>query len=111
MTMDPRMYMRLPYSPLPPRTQALTSETFNIPPLDGSLTVAQMLDWQAEHSPSHAMYEYVEDDGTVSKLKFPEVQRAVHRGAKLVKEVLSIGNVMQGKKRTLVAIVANAGMY
>ena len=107
--MDPRLYMKWPYPPLPTRTQALSSETFKVPPLDGSLTIVQMLDWQAEHSPGHSMYEYAEDDGSIVKLKFPEVRRAVHRGARLIEKALPTRESIRDKVRPLIAVVANAG--
>ncbi|KAJ7870004.1 hypothetical protein B0H13DRAFT_2557202 [Mycena leptocephala] len=45
------MKMHPPRSlPRPPQTQALRSPTFKPPPLDGSLTIAQIYDWHFQHT-------------------------------------------------------------
>lgn len=107
--MDPLQYMRAPFPPVPRQTQALSSTTFNIPPLDGSLTLPQMVDWHAEHSPQHTVFEYAEADGTVVAVKFPELMCAMHRGARVVLSGMPKSGFDGKKKRPLVAIVANSG--
>ena len=107
--MDPREYMRVPFPPLERRTQGITSDTFKVPPLDGSLTIPEIFDWQAEQSPYHPVYEYAEEDGSIVSLNYIEVRRAIHRGACLVEDALSASVSPRGNKRSIVAIVSNAG--
>ncbi|KAF7329185.1 Acetyl-CoA synthetase-like protein [Mycena kentingensis (nom. inval.)] len=46
-------------------TQGLTSHTWRAPPLDGSLTLPQILEWQLKKSPEHIAYVYDDPDGLV----------------------------------------------
>lgn len=107
--MDPRDYMQLPYPPIPGRTQGLSHKTFKVPPLDGSLCFAQQFDWQAENSPDHPLFEYVDDDGTPVSINFATAQYAVHRGARSVLNALKEAGVLKSKVRPLVAFVAASG--
>lgn len=107
--MDPRAYMRVPFPPFERRTQGISSNTFKVPPLDGSLTIPELFDWQAEHSPHYPVYEYAEDGGFIVALTFTEARQAIHRGVRLIQDVLSATASTRNKSRPIVAIVSSAG--
>ncbi|KAJ7579078.1 hypothetical protein C8J56DRAFT_1006701 [Mycena floridula] len=70
--------------PAPPQTQALFSDSFRPPPLDGSLTLAQIWDWHAENTPEHRLFVYANSDGSIRTILWPEAVRAVHTGANML---------------------------
>lgn len=72
--------------PLPPKTQALSSVSFRPPPLDGSLTITEMLAWQAKNSPNHDFIVYTRDDGTKGSVKFTDIVDAMYRGSRIIRE-------------------------
>ena len=78
--MNPASYMQLPLPPLP-RTQGLSSPTFKLPPLDGSLILPHVWDWHYETSPDHPVMVYSDDDGSTTIIRMKEVVHAIHRAA------------------------------
>ncbi|PBK81171.1 hypothetical protein ARMGADRAFT_948670 [Armillaria gallica] len=50
--------------PLPNR-QAVESDTFRPPPIDGSFTLQQMYDWHLQHSPHRRLFVYSREDGSI----------------------------------------------
>lgn len=103
--MNPNDYKTLPI-PLVPQTQSLTSTTFRVPPLDGSLTVPEIHDWHLENSPNHPLFEYAEDDGAIRSITWAEAVRAIHRAGRIVQKDLQ----HDGSKVPIIAIVAASGM-
>ena len=97
----------LPIPPVP-HTQALSSTTFRLPPLDGTLTIAEMWDWHTEHSPEHPVFEYSDDDGNVTTIKWPEATRAMHRAGRLVKSFAD-AHPSSTDRKPIVAILASTG--
>ncbi|GJE93572.1 acetyl-CoA synthetase-like protein [Phanerochaete sordida] len=107
--MNPRDYMRLPYPEIPgPPTQGLSHPSFKCPPIDGSLCLAQQLDWQAEHSPNHTLFEYIDDDGKLVTIDFATAQYAVHRGARIILGALKEAGVLEAKERPVIAFISAA---
>ncbi|KAF9553317.1 acetyl-CoA synthetase-like protein [Agrocybe pediades] len=78
----------LPYLPAPPQTQALASKTFRPPPLDGSLSLAEIYDWHLENTPNHPLFIYAHDNGDLRTILYPEAVRAIHVGARLVRKTM-----------------------
>ncbi|KAF8161947.1 hypothetical protein K438DRAFT_1909851 [Mycena galopus ATCC 62051] len=74
--------------PPPPQTQARCSSTFRPPPLDGSLTMAQIYDWHFENTPDHRLFVYAQADGTKRIIYWPEAVHAVYVGAKILRDRL-----------------------
>ncbi|KAJ7229429.1 hypothetical protein B0H12DRAFT_1147826 [Mycena haematopus] len=70
----------------PPQTQALSSSTFSPPPLDGTLTVAEMYDWHGQNTPHHRLFVYARDDGSIRTVYWPEAVQAVYMGARILRE-------------------------
>lgn len=77
-----------------PTPQGVNSKTFVAPPIDGSLTVPQVFDFNAEHSPNHpwAVYEKLADaesselpeHDNLDHITYKQLQRGIHRVAKLI---------------------------
>jgi hypothetical protein len=74
-----------------PQAHALTSTTFRLPPLDGSLTIPEVYDWHLIHNPDHVLWIHSSggaiDDRTEITLK--QGVHAIHRAARLLTEHLS----------------------
>ncbi|KAF9497912.1 acetyl-CoA synthetase-like protein [Pleurotus eryngii] len=81
------MSPRLPLPPLP-KTQALTSSTFKIPPLDGSLSVPELYDWHYCHKTEHPVFEFPGENDQQTIIKWPELVRAIHTGARIIRNLL-----------------------
>jgi len=83
----------LAFPPIP-RTHAHSpsNATFAAPPLDGSATVLQTLDWHYERSSCHPFFMYAQlDDGANRVITWKETVEAVYTGAKLIR-----GRVQRG---------------
>ena len=94
------------FPPFPRQTQALTSKTFKVPPLH--LSLPQLYDWNYEHSPEHPVFEYLEDDGSITSLRYRDVIPAIHRGARIISSVLGT-RIQDSKKQVVVAVLAVSG--
>jgi hypothetical protein len=95
-----------------PQTQGLSSPTFRAPPLDGSLTLPEIFDWHLEHTPDHRLFTFIAEDGTIRDIFYPEAVKAMHVGARIVRERLS-GSSRADIDNTpdpVVAILAPSGM-
>ncbi|KAJ6464064.1 hypothetical protein C8R45DRAFT_1025143 [Mycena sanguinolenta] len=71
--------------PPPPQTQALRSSTFTPPPLDGTLTIAQIYDWHFKHTPLHRLFVYARADGSIREIHWPEAVQAIYTGAHILR--------------------------
>ncbi|KAJ7648213.1 hypothetical protein DFH06DRAFT_1050166 [Mycena polygramma] len=69
-----------------PQTQAHDSLTFKPPPLDGSLTIAQMYDWHFQNTPHHRLFVYSKEDGSTRTIYWPEAVGAAYTGAKILRD-------------------------
>ena len=101
-------YVVLPL-PDPPKTQALTSKTFLPGPLDGSLTVPELLDWNFEHSPYHPVVVYPDDDGCNHTIHWTEVFCAIIRMGHYIRSLVSLEEE-DSRAHTTFAILAQSGM-
>ncbi len=87
------------------RSQATASNTFVPPPLDGSLSLPEIYDYNATHNPDHLVFVYDDDEG-VKKLVWSELGQAMHRAASVVRRNLK---EQHRSTSTVVAILANVG--
>ena len=104
--MDPTAYIQLPLSS--PLNQALSSDTFKVPPLDGSLSIPEMYDWQHLHSPNHPVFVYADDAGVVTTVRMAELVRAVHRAGRLAISEYTAHQAAPTKK-PLIGVLAASG--
>lgn len=98
----------LPLPPLPD-TQALSTKTFQKPPLDGSLTIPEIYDWHYAHSPEHPLFVYSDSHGDVKSILWPEAVRGVHTAASIVQTRVRVAK-KDGEPR-IVGILAASGSF
>ncbi|KAG7091816.1 putative NRPS-like protein biosynthetic cluster [Marasmius oreades] len=94
--------------PSPPKTPRLAEGTdFQIPPLDGSLTLPQIYDWQLHNSPNHRLFVFSDSNGAVRNITWKEAIAAIYTGARSLRS--RIQNVVATKHRVpVVAILSSA---
>lgn len=92
----------------PPKTQALSSNTFRPPPLDGSLTLAEIYDWHLRETPNHRLFLYADANDQVHTIYWPEAARAVLTGATLIRD--RIGDITDKMNTPIIAILAASGI-
>ncbi|KAK0196977.1 hypothetical protein F5146DRAFT_1153799, partial [Armillaria mellea] len=74
--------------PPPPQPQGLSSPTFRVPLLDGSLTIPEIYAWHLQHSPNHPLFVYAREDSSVRTINWAEVVAAIYTGARLMRRRL-----------------------
>ncbi|KAK7472205.1 hypothetical protein VKT23_000327 [Stygiomarasmius scandens] len=74
----------LAFPPIRP-VHANSTTTFAAPPLDGSATVVQLLDWHYDHSSSHPFFTYAQSGDAKRVISWKETVEAVYTGAKLIR--------------------------
>lgn len=91
-----------------PFNQGVGSKTFKQPPLDGTLALHQLYDYNAEHSPKHPLYVYDSPDGDIKRITWGEARPAIHRAAKFAMN--AVGSMSKDSSSPMiVGILANAG--
>ena len=94
--------------PIPPATAPPPppSKTFKVPPLDGSLTLPEIWDWQLENSPEHPVFVYHEDDGSERTIYMRDVVYASHRAGRMLQDQLPQSLLDQ---RPVIGVLAISG--
>ena len=100
------MSERIP-PPLP--TQALTSTTFIPPPLDLSLTAAEIIDSHRTHSPNHVAYIYEDVPGMCKQITFSKWIRAIHRAGRLIRNLFQLPEPQIVGVEPVIFLLANSG--
>ncbi|KAJ6629893.1 hypothetical protein B0H10DRAFT_1775629 [Mycena sp. CBHHK59/15] len=72
--------------PPPPQTQAHHCASFRPPPLDGTLTIAQMYDWHFRNTPHHRLFVYALEDGSTRTIYWPEAVKASYVGGRILRD-------------------------
>ena len=101
-------YIVLPIPPLP-NTQALESDTFRCPPLDGSFSLPEIYDWHYHNTPDHPLFVFADEANDNNFILWPQAVRAVHEAGRIVRS-----QVPRDDKQCsapVVAIVAAVGMF
>ncbi|KAK1218396.1 hypothetical protein PQX77_018919 [Marasmius sp. AFHP31] len=75
--------------PLPSNLKDASSATFKRPPLDGSMSLTQIFDWQAQNSPNHRLFIYNDKDGRVQAINWKEGVAAIYTGARLIRSQMA----------------------
>ncbi|KAJ7142098.1 hypothetical protein C8R43DRAFT_954443 [Mycena crocata] len=87
--------------------QGVDSPTFSAAPLDGSLTLPQILDLQLKQSPNHTAYIYDDPHGEIIRITFSEYIGAVHAAAL---RILGDTSSYHTQGATVIGIFAETGM-
>jgi hypothetical protein len=89
--------------------QGIDSSTFTAAPLDGSLTIPQLLDRQFELSPHHTAYIYDAPDGEIISISFAQYIQTVYIACRrILRETVPYQLVTDGQA-TVVGIFAATG--
>jgi len=95
--------------PLPPKTQALSSSTFTLPPLNGTLTPPELYDFHLQYSPNHPFFVYTKS-GSTHTILWSKAVRSAHRAGRIVQSRLEDGKTNPPSCRPIVSILALSGM-
>ena len=93
----------------PPPTQALNTTTFVPPPLDLSLTAAEIIDFHRTHSPDHIAYIYENAPGECKQITFSTWIRAIHRAGRYVRDLFQLPESQAGDAKPIISMLANSG--
>ena len=72
------------YNPVVKTVQGANSKTFTNPGLNTTLTIPQLFEFHAKHSPEHAVFVYADDDEQQRFIRYPEQYRAIRKAATIV---------------------------
>ena len=100
-------------SPLP-KTQVLNSLTFKAPPLNKSLTLPDLYDWQHKSSPTHPFFVYEDGPGEVKTIAWAEAVRGIHRAARLVASRIPAEGTtaaLEGRSITIAVLAATGPCF
>ncbi|CCM04238.1 uncharacterized protein FIBRA_06405 [Fibroporia radiculosa] len=86
-----------------PLTQALNG-TFRLPPLDGTLALPEIYEWNAKHNPNYPLYIYAKNGGGVETLYWSDAGRAMKVAAGIIRK--RIQRSKDSQKRPIVAILS-----
>lgn len=98
----------------PPCSQGLESITFKAPPLDGSVPLPELYDWQYRHSPDHPVFLF--DDPSPSKpnairaYSWKTVVPAIHRTGRHILSLFNLTLPLDPEHIPVVAVLAAAGI-
>ncbi|KAF9505928.1 hypothetical protein BS47DRAFT_1322053 [Hydnum rufescens UP504] len=70
--------------PPPPNPQGRKSKTFVAPPIDGSLTLSEVFDHHAKHSPNHPFFVFHDAPGKEAQVTWRQLRRATARVARIL---------------------------
>ncbi len=88
-----------------PTPQGRSSLTFTPPPVDGSLTLAEIIDYNGKHSPNHPLFRYEDPDSDdVHTILWSEGVAAVHTAGQHLQKYLA-----SEACPVVVGILANSG--
>ena len=69
------------YNPAVQTVQGANSTTFTSPGIDTTLTIPELFEFHAKHSPQHPVFVYADDEQKEHVIRFPEVYRAIRKAA------------------------------
>ena len=69
------------YNPAVQTVQGANSKTFTSPGIDTTLTIPELFEFHAKHSPQHPVFVYADDDEKEHVIHFPEVYHAIRKAA------------------------------
>jgi hypothetical protein len=102
----PRTHPDVPELPTP---QAVCYSTFTPPPMDGTMTVPDVFDWHAEHSPDHVVF--VLSDGPESeteRITYKNANVLINKATGLYYRDLARHDI---PARSVVGMFGNPGMF
>lgn len=95
--------------PLPASTTPQSCATFSPPPLDGSMSLCEMVEWNADRNPNHPLFVYPSaNNSDTHSISWPETAKAIRRAARIIETRL--GGFPDADATTVVATLASTGL-
>lgn len=95
-----------------PKSQALNSSTFIQPPLDESLSLPAIYDWQAKHSPDHPLFLFENEPNSFRTITYKEGVQGMQRATKYARDLVNLPpNALHAGKPPVIAILASTGSF
>ncbi|KAF9465935.1 hypothetical protein BDZ94DRAFT_1296127 [Collybia nuda] len=89
--------------------QATGCRTFSPPPLDGSLSLPEIYDYNGIHNSQHPLFVYEGLDGRMETILWGQASRAVHTAARYVQSSLRAENTHN--QSTVISILGNMDTF
>ena len=90
-----------------PTPQAVRCSTFTPPPMDGTMTVPDVFDWHAEHSPDHVVFVLSDDpESDTEQMTYKDVKVLTNKATGLYYRDLARHDV---PVRSVVGMFGNPG--
>ena len=91
--------------------KAPDSPTFSRPPLDHSLTLPEIYEWHAEHSPQHPLFIYENSPGVNKTILWSQAGRGIVRASNFVRNRVEGGyEAAASQEAPVVALLATLGL-
>lgn len=90
-----------------PITHGLHSLTFTQPPIDGSLCLPALFDWQGSHSSKHPLFVFEDAPGSLRTILWEEGIQGIHRATEYIRRVVSLP--IENTDKPVVAVLASSG--
>ncbi|THH03938.1 hypothetical protein EW145_g5884 [Phellinidium pouzarii] len=92
-----------------PRMHGLHCSTFVQPPLDFSLSLPALYDWQGEHSPNHPLFVFEDGPGSTRTILWAEAVQGIHRATQFVRSVVGEPfGANSSERQPLIAVLASS---
>ncbi|KAG5337143.1 hypothetical protein C0989_010523 [Termitomyces sp. Mn162] len=91
------------------RDEQPQSSQYERPPLDGSLYVPELYDWQYHHNPTQTAFLYSVGESGLQAITYKEFVPAIHRAARLVAGMIGIDISGEKAHYPVVVILSAAG--
>jgi hypothetical protein len=102
----PRVHPDVPELSAP---QAVHYSTFTPPPMDGTMTVPDVFDWHAEHSPDHVVFLLSDSpDSETERMTYKDANALINKATGLYYRNIARHDV---PARSVVGMFGNPGMF
>lgn len=91
-----------------PTCPAVESNSFCPPPIDGTLKLHEMVDYNRIHSPNHPIWEYpaLDKEGEVEQITWKGYGEAMYAATRLIESVLEPDATGEANKREVIALIS-----
>ncbi|KAL0065581.1 hypothetical protein AAF712_007359 [Marasmius tenuissimus] len=91
---------------------ALRAPKFQRPPLDGSLSIAEIYDWHVDHNPNHPIFVYATGirGGDIKNISYSQFSDACHRAGFILADLFGVDPYGARDDYPVVGILSTAGI-
>ncbi|KAA1471161.1 acetyl-CoA synthetase-like protein [Dentipellis sp. KUC8613] len=84
------------------------SATFAYPPLDGSLTIPELYEFHADHSPEHPLFVYTDENGKDVTINYRHAWVSIKRASQIVWDLSQRSQINAREDKRVIGILATA---